>query len=237
MITPQWTQIWGVKSQITWDPKVILVQLKYCSNFQEHGKDVSPKIHRAKRHQSIFWFWDPWQGYTGLYITYTTPGYRPSSPWQRAYSLRSSLNCIYQIVPLQIQRFGTDSQLDETLHRLINLSMSVGVLYENSQKWLFVDGRSKLLLWPGSRWLPLASSHRSLQQREKQVRKNYNKMNSKISRGWKLKNNVIDAILFYNTPDFLSVSLCDTHKAFIHANTQSLRAHTTLPASLTCIVG
>lgn len=37
----------------------------------------------------------------------------------------------------------------------------------NSLKWQFADGRSKLPLWPGSRWPPSASSRRSLQERRK----------------------------------------------------------------------
>lgn len=37
----------------------------------------------------------------------------------------------------------------------------------NSQKWQFVDDRSKPLLWPESRWLPLVSSHHSLQEKQK----------------------------------------------------------------------
>lgn len=42
----------------------------------------------------------------------------------------------------------------------------------NSLKWLFADGRSKLPLWPGSRWPPSASSRHSLQEGRRSLRIN-----------------------------------------------------------------
>lgn len=60
--------------------------------------------------------------------------------------------------------------------QLIKWSFNVLCLFENaalkinSQKRLFVDDHSKLLLWPGSRWLPWASSHHSLQESKNQIK-------------------------------------------------------------------
>lgn len=64
------------------------------------------------------------------------------------------------------------SSRTKSAHKCFNVSclFENAALEINSQKWLFVGDRSKPLLWPGSRWLPWASSHHSLQESENQIK-------------------------------------------------------------------
>ena len=91
--------------------------------------------------------------------------------FQSAPALRCSLN-ICNVVPHK-KRFQwvTEWSYDFASHSCLSKPDAASEV--NSQKWLFVDDRSKPLLWPGSRWLPLVFSHHSLQKsREKNLKLN-----------------------------------------------------------------